>query len=436
MNQSKQSGRNSILVLAVCLFLCVSLVATAGGLKEAKKVSLKVWKAPYSDNDYELLKGAFDEFKSKHPEVEIEFIVTPWETWVEKYTAAFASGNPPDVFSAAQSFPYKFIEANQVVALDEMKGARDLDKSIPQNLLEAFAFKGHQYGVPYTFDGVTLVYNKALFQEAGIQRSPETYDELIDYAKRLTKDKDGNGVIDVWGYGLMGNESGEAVNMYYTHLQAYGGVVAAPDGSKSLINSPECIRGVQFMVDLITKYKVSPPIGIYEGRNMQSAFLKGEIAMMGTNPWFQMMARQENPDLDWGVALLPTAAPGAPKHGTLGAGEGWLISKASKNKELVWELIETLTKKDYLRPYIETVSVLPARKDLLQEMYQDNEFMKVNLESTKYYLPLPKWPFIEWDLVIQEIQQTILGKKTAKEAMDTAAFELNSKLKEIGWYKD
>jgi ABC-type glycerol-3-phosphate transport system substrate-binding protein len=68
-------------------------------------------------------------------------------------------------------------------------------------------------------------------------------------------------------------------------------------------------------------------------------------------------------------------------------------------------------------------------------MYQDNAFMKKNLESTAYYLQWPKWPFIEWDLVIQEIQQAMLGKKTAEAAMKTAAFELNNKLQEIGWYK-
>jgi multiple sugar transport system substrate-binding protein len=427
-------ARVGFLLLSIALLLA-PCAAFAGGGGEAQKVTLRVWKAPYSDNDQGLLGAAFDEFKKAHPQVTIEFVVTPWETWVEKYTAAFAAGDPPEVFSAAQSFPYKFIQAGQVAALDKQGWAKALSAIYPANLLDAYSFEGHTYGVPYSFDGVTLVYNTELLKAAGIGAPPATYDELVAQAKRLTQDKNGDGTPEVWGYGLMGNESGEAVNMYYTHLMAYGGVVAKPDGSRCLLDSTECVRGVQFMVDLLGKHKASPPLGLYEGRALQSGFLRGEIAMMGTNPWFQMMSRQENPNLQWEAALIPTAAPGAPSNATLGAGEGWLISEACKNKELAWALIQALTKKEYVRKYLEAVSVLPARKDLLAEMYQDNKFMKTNLESTAHYLPLPKWPFIEWDLVIQEIQQAMLGKKTAEAAMKTAAFELNNKLKEIGWYK-
>ncbi len=431
------NGRVARVVLAlssIALFL-LPLAAFAGGGPETEKLTLRVWKAPYSDNDYGLLEAAFNEFKAAHPQTTIEFVVTPWETWVEKYTAAFAAGDPPEVFSAAQSFPYKFIQAGQVVALDKHGWAKALEAIYPANLLDAYSFAGHAYGVPYSFDGVTLVYNTQLLKAAGIGAPPASYDELVEQAKRLTQDKNGDGTPEVWGYGLMGNESGEAVNMYYTHLMAYGGVVAKPDGSRCLLDSPESVRGVQFMVDLLNKHKVSPPLGLYEGRALQSGFLRGEVAMMGTNPWFQMMSRQENPNLQWEAALMPTAAPGAPSNATLGAGEGWLISEACKNKELAWSLIQALTKKEYVRKYLEAVSVLPARKDLLGEMYQDNKFMKTNLQSTAHYLPLPKWPFIEWDLVIQEIQQAMLGKKTAQAAMATAASELNNKLKEIGWYK-
>jgi multiple sugar transport system substrate-binding protein len=430
------NGRVARVVVFLSIALCLlPLAVFAAGGGEAQKVTLRVWKAPYSDNDYGLLEGAFNEFKAAHPQVTIEFVVTPWETWVEKYTAAFAAGDPPEVFSAAQSFPYKFIQAGQVVALDKRGWTKALSEIIPENLLGAYSFEGHSYGVPYSFDGVTLVYNTQLFKDSGIGKPPATYDELVEQAKRLTQDKNGDGEPEVWGYGLMGNESGEAVNMYYAHLMAYGGLVAALDGSRCLLDSPECVRGVQFMVDLLNKHKVSPPIGLFEGRALQSGFLRGEIAMMGTNPWFQMMSRQENPNLAWEAALCPTAAPGAPRNATTGAGEGWLISEACKDKELAWALIQALTKKEHVRKYLEAVSVLPSRKDLLGEMYQDNAFMKKNLESTAYYLQWPKWPFIEWDLVIQEIQQAMLGKKTAEAAMKTAAFELNNKLQEIGWYK-
>lgn len=422
-------------VALVLALLMLPLAAFASGGKEAEKGTLRVWKAPYSDNDYGLLEAAFNEFKKAHPQVTIDFVATPWETWVEKYTAAFAAGDPPDVFSAAQSFPYKFIQAGQVVALDKKGWAKVLNDIYPKNLLDAFSFGGHIYAVPYSFDGVTLVYNTQLFKEAGIAKPPSSYDELVEDAKKLTRDTNGDGRPDIWGYGLMGNESGEAVNMYYTHLMAYGGTVATADGSRCLLDSAENVRGVQFMVDLINKYKVSPPIGLFEGRALQSAFLRGEVAMMGTNPWFQMMARQEAPNLKWDSALMPTAAPDAPQHAALGAGEAWLISEACKNKDLAWSLIQSLTKKDHLQKYLEAVSVLPARKDLLGEMFQDNKFMKTNLESTAFYLPLPKWPFIEWDLVIQEIQQSMLGKKSAQNAMKTAASELNEKLKEMGWYK-
>jgi len=77
----------------------------------------------------------------------------------------------------------------------------NLDDFGPQQW-DSVTYRGEKWGVPYLCSPVLLVADWELFQEAGIADPPHTWTEFVDCSKKLTKDRDGDGQIDQWGFRL------------------------------------------------------------------------------------------------------------------------------------------------------------------------------------------------------------------------------------------
>ncbi len=84
-----------------------------------------------------------------------------------------------------------------------------------------------------------------------------TREELIEYAQTLTKDKDGDGTIDQWGYGFMADNTLHTPHMWLAHVWAGGGDLVDEEGRA--IYDSEAIAAAQFYYDLVNTYEVSPP---------------------------------------------------------------------------------------------------------------------------------------------------------------------------------
>ena len=93
-------------------------------------VKLQVWKAPHTDDDQQYFDGVLATFTEQNPNIEAEYRVTPWESWQETYTAAYAGDSPPDISYVVDSFFPKYSDAGSLVDLSKLEGA-DLSKWEP-----------------------------------------------------------------------------------------------------------------------------------------------------------------------------------------------------------------------------------------------------------------------------------------------------------------
>ena len=77
----------------------------------------------------------------------------------------------------------------------------DLTQLADQGVAD-FTTAGGQYGLPRDLNVIALYYNKAMFDAAGVAYPDDTWDwaKLVDAAKKLTKDTDGDGTMDQWGF--------------------------------------------------------------------------------------------------------------------------------------------------------------------------------------------------------------------------------------------
>lgn len=388
-------------------------------------VKLSVWKAPHTPDDQKFFDDRLAAYAKDNPGVEIEYRVTPWETWQETYTAAFAGSDPPDISYMVNSFFPKFADAGSLVPLSQMPGAdiaKDWQPLFDPAIWGLGERNGEAYGLPFLQSGISLVWNKTLFTEAGLdpETPPKTWDELIAFAKKLTKD-DGS----QWGYSIMDNTTGEMLNFVPVPIVNYGGPLATDDDTKWLAQGPEYEKGLQLQIDMIQTDKTAPPLGTFVGHDVDKAFLDGKIAMQLSYASFLQPLMKDYPDFEMGVAMPPA---GPMNDLSLGGVGYWMMANASKNKEAAWKLMEYLTSAQVMNDYAQLSRLFPCRTDV--NPFAGDALSEAFQATQKNYMRLPALPFDYWTIVMPEIEASLNGQESAADALNVSAQRINDRIAE------
>jgi raffinose/stachyose/melibiose transport system substrate-binding protein len=127
-----------------------------------------------------------DEFMAANPNVKIEITVLENEAFKSRLVTVMQAGDPPDLFQSwGGGVLWQYAEAGLVKNIaPELEGAWR-DSFSAQAALELYGRNGEYYGVPWTWGAVGMFYNKALFAQAGIEKTPETWTEFLEVVKKL-----------------------------------------------------------------------------------------------------------------------------------------------------------------------------------------------------------------------------------------------------------
>jgi multiple sugar transport system substrate-binding protein len=273
----------SIITAALLVILMIT-VTNFVGLAESKKnpLTIRFWYG-MGAADAEYVGRIIDLFNESQDRIVVEGM-TPgnWAILWTKLDAAYAAGNPPAVigFHIQEVAPYA--NKGMLEPIGDRLEKLGLDKGdFVAGTLEGGAYNGKQYAVPIDVHPVAMYYNVDMFKEAGLDpnKPPKNLDELISYAKKLTK-PDGS----QWGLGL------EQKNdiQFYTFMSIYfqfGGKLVS-DEYKSLFNSDEARKAMQFYLDMIYKYKVTPP----DEEDARMDFRRKQVAIVFSGPWDNAIA--------------------------------------------------------------------------------------------------------------------------------------------------
>ncbi|GGJ00585.1 hypothetical protein GCM10010885_07230 [Alicyclobacillus cellulosilyticus] len=129
---------------------------------------------------------------------------------------------------------------------------------------------GHYYGFPWIAQPVVMYYNPKLFQEAHVPLPTKnwTWDQFMQDAKKLT-----NPAKHIYGY-LQAN-GWPPVEMY---VWSYGGDFWNKNLTQSTINSPNAVKGIKLMKQMVDE-KVVPPLAELANVNIEDLFVQGRVAM-------------------------------------------------------------------------------------------------------------------------------------------------------------
>ncbi|MCM1990827.1 ABC transporter substrate-binding protein [Oceanirhabdus seepicola] len=393
--------------------------------KESKKEHISLWLPPIGENDEKVWEPILKEFEEAN-NCEIDLEIISWENYPEKYATGIAAGEGPDVgYMYAEMFP-QFIEVGAVEDLTSYLTEEDYENYI---YIEDGKMLGGLYGLAIeAANPAVLYYNKDILAEIG-EEPPVTWEDFRRIAKKATKDTDGDGKIDQWGFaqGWGRKMFGDLNWNWYGFNWQAGGELYNDDLKTVRFNDEAGLEAAQFLYDLKFVDKVLPNNAMAQTNKemLQTTFGPGKAAF---SIWLSSAADEildkSFPDLNYGfITSLQNK-----DMGTFASVDQLTLMSAAENKELSFKLMEHMLSVDSMTKFHAYHPRAPISKE---EPYQGDERLKEMIQNDKgIYRPLVVAPHgVEvYEYLWKQLQSMMAGEVTPQEALDEAARYANDLL--------
>ncbi|GAU78452.1 N-acetyl-D-glucosamine ABC transport system [Fusibacter sp. 3D3] len=355
------------------------------------------------------------EFESQNTDIKITYETYSFADYFTKLQTVVASKTAPDTFELNYENFVTYASKKALYNMDDlMKADTDFDSSIfNSTALNAFRYDNKQYGLVESFSNVVFFYNKDLFDKANLDYPNEswTWKDELAAAQKLT-DADA---------GIFGTYAPVQFWEFYKTIEQNGGKIFNADKTEVLIDSKENIETLQWMIDKIEKYHVSPSDAQMSGQSDGDLFRAGKIAMLRTGIW--MFDSFKDADFAWDIAL----EPGNTQKAHHFFANGVAISKDTKNAEAAWKWVKFLTSsKEAAQIRVDSSWELPALTDetlltsYLEKTPPESRDVVFKALDTLVVPPvIGNWNELT-DLVGKELDQAKLGQKTPEQALKDA----------------
>jgi len=323
---------------------------------------LTMWERSGGNKDMvDMLVAAWN---AKNAACKINLTYIPHTEMVGKIAQGIASGQVPDLMGMDLIYAPQFEKAQQLVDLtDRLNGWSELTTASKGHMTVA-TYESRLYGVPLYADVSALFYNKDLFTRAGLDpgKPPKSLPELRSYADKISALGG-----DVKGYYLPGNCAGCNIFTVGPLMWASGAKIeAAGPGDEPLVG--DGVKQVlQFTRDMVKSGNVHAGDRTENGETFHLQFGSGKVGMMGTGNFNITLARQQNPKMKFGVALLPGMTPGS--SASFIGGDLVVVPKGSKRVNDAVNFMKFLLSDDVQVEVYAKALNLTTRGDMVDNKY-------------------------------------------------------------------
>ncbi|MCD0443232.1 sugar ABC transporter substrate-binding protein [Glycomyces sp. A-F 0318] len=304
-----------------------------------------------------------DAYNASH-ENQIELSVIPTDDYQTRVGTAAGNQELPDLFALDVVFAPNFTTAGAYLDITDRIAALDFADALAPSHLDVGTVDDRQYLVPHTLDLSVLFYNKALYEQAGLdpEAPPTTLAEFAEHARAV--DALGG---DVNGTFFGGNCGGCFVFTWWPTIWASGAEALNEDGTESLLDSPEAAELFATYRGLVEDEVVAPGHNEETGATWTGHFPEGNIGVM---PMPSTMLGLMPEDLDIGVAPIPGIDGG---ESTFVGGDSIGISANSEHPNQAWDFLRWSLEEE------QQVEILAANGDVMARTdLADNEYYAAN----------------------------------------------------------
>ena len=341
----------SVLGGALGLALAAAVAAPAQG------VEIEYWQYTF-DARVDAIDQLIEEFEAANPDIQVRHTNFPYAEYRTKVATAVPAGEGPDVVQLFYGWLDAYREADLLAPLpaDMFDNAAIESEFFP--MVQAMNVDGAYYGLPTAVRSLALFWNTKLFEEAGLDPSqpPQTLDELVDMATKLTKRDDAGNLLQA---GFTIAPAGQDHHWWREVLvRQFGGQPYSDDGRTVTYNSEAGIAAIEFYASLLTDHKVSEIGFLTDG---QTAFKAGKAAMT-IDGSFRLGSFNGQRGLEYAIGELP-----AHEGERFNFSSYWVNGVTDKGdaekQAAAAKFLAYITRPEAMQLWLDTVGELPARPE-------------------------------------------------------------------------
>ncbi len=349
----KKIPRLAAAALALALLLSLAGCGSADGKTH---LTFQIWDVNQRDG----MQAMCDAYTAQHPDVVIEVQVTNWGEYWTKLEAAAESNTMPDIYWMHTDQILYYADFGILADLTDLYADEDPNYYANHfsdiSIGNASGSDGKIYGVPKDKDNVVLVYNKEMFDQAGVAypTAEWTWDDLTDASQK---------VYDATGkYGYMAYNDEQLG--YWNFVYQKGGYILDPETKlRTGYTQPATVEAVKFYVNL-QKNDWCPDQNYFAETSPGTAFFSGMGSMFLEGSWNLLSEMTNYPDMvgKWDIAMLPRCPDPMSGDGRGSISNGLCYSTAArgKNLEVVKDVLKFLGSEEGQRIQGESGAAIPA----------------------------------------------------------------------------
>ncbi len=400
--------------------------ASAPSSPSSAPATLSYWasnQAPSVEDDKKILQPELDKFE-KQTGIKVKLEVIPWSDLLNRILGATTSGKGPDVLNIGNSWSASLQATGAFLPFDDATLAKigGKDRFIPASMSATGAPGQPPAAVPLYGLAYGLFYNKKLFADAGIDKPPATWAELVAVAKKITDPQSGR-----YGLAIMGASYSENAHFAFMFGRQHGAKIF--EGKQARFDDPEMVAGIKQYIDLLSVHKVVNPSNAEYVNDTQilKEFTSGKAAMLMIQSYAQAPIQQNGMARDaYGVAPIPLPDPlpaGGKRVNSHVAGINIAVFEDSKNKDAALKFVQFMTSPEEQRILNAAFGSLPV----VTEAYSDERFKSEGTQVFQKVLAetAESMPMIEetaqFETLVGTAMKDLLAEAAGGKAVDDAA---------------
>jgi N,N'-diacetylchitobiose transport system substrate-binding protein len=410
-------------ILAVALAAAAS--TASGSTSGAKATKIVIWLQNDAESGWpDAVATANRIFKAQHPDVDVAVQYQTWGNHLQKFDAALAGGDAPDVIELGNSEMTKYMAAGAFKPLTA--SAFPNNKTWLGGLKTSCQYNGKLYGVPYYAGVRAVIYRKDQYRSAGIKGTPTSLAQFVAAGKKLMKkygkDRGYSALYFPGKYWYAG------MGFVYD----YGGQIAVRKGGKwrGALNSPQAIRGLTVLKATVAALSRANKTGDEANPQQSLVFAKGKVGSFIGNGWewpYALDTKLGNPSLApvMGAYPMPSHVKGKSMPNFIG-GSDLGVPVTTKNTSLAVDWIKAFTGTAAETEIAKAGQIANTTK--LLALNASNPKLAPFAKAAKYgwFVPTsPNWVNVENANVLQNMLVKIFtGRASVKAAANSASSQI------------
>jgi len=374
-----------------------------------------------------------EEFARLNPDIKIDFQPMPWGDYTRVMITKFAAGTAPDVLNISQLSQWagggKLMPLDSFIAEDT---SLDMDDFFPMVVGDGRfdgikTGQGPLYGIPLNAGCYVLYYNKEMFDKYGLSYPDGTWtwDRLVEEALKFNEDRDGDDVLDQYGFFISNIWDHKFIDMM---LRVFGTTLWSEDTKSCKAGAEAGLEAIQFIGDLINKYHIMPKFA--EWTEELQNFEYGNLGMELFHT-YKVSIFTARASFEWDVAPTPFGPAGFNDSPAWGHQIGINADIDEEKKDAAWSLVKFLTSEEAQIMRLD-LNIPSSRRSVTQSekfkgMPIDGQVLIDSLENG-YVYPAFSRADEAWEMQHGAYDKVVLSGKLAEKYIPRAVIKVDKVL--------